>query len=76
MEFYLDGPDTIYMLYVDTTTADSISSLERAFTSDDIVISLTDVVLPVQEGLFGFNTQDIFRLTHYDPADNVIYSAS
>ena len=75
MEFYLDGPDTIYMLYVDTTTADSISSLERAFTSDDIVISLTDVVLPVQEGLFGFNTQDIFRLTHYDPADNVIYSA-
>ena len=73
MFFYLDGPDTIYVLFADTTTNDSVSTLERAYTSQDILISLSEIELPVQNGLYGFNISDFYRFTHYDPNDNEIY---
>ena len=75
MSFYLDGPDTIYVLFVDTTTNDSISSLEGAFTSQDIFVTLSSIELPIQTGLYGFNISDFYRLTHYDPNDNGLYLA-
>ncbi len=67
VEIYMDGPNTVYVLYTDTSAAqDSLEMSEWAFTDNQpyILIELSDHAGEIQQGLFGLNLTNFFLPKH------------